>query len=63
MDFRDSIISAVSNGDFLVVCNGMTEETVPGINVDNIPGFNTEPRPPHVTAQYEVGKSFRNHSQ
>ena len=39
---------------FLVNAAGQIVWHHAGFNVDDIPTFNTEPRPPHVSAQYEV---------
>ena len=48
------LLTAVFEGEFLVVLPGITEELVPGIDESQIPGINTEPIGPHPCGSFET---------
>ena len=53
-EFRNKIIQAVWEKQFVVVCNGVTSLIVPGLNDDAVPNFNEHPVGPHASGSYEV---------
>uniref|UniRef100_A0A6B2LMK8 DOPA 4,5-dioxygenase n=1 Tax=Arcella intermedia TaxID=1963864 RepID=A0A6B2LMK8_9EUKA len=60
--FREKIISQVKDKKFVVVCNGVTSEMLPGLNESNIPKFNTQPIGPHPCGSFETWVPYEHFS-
>jgi len=54
LNVRSLIIDQVRAKYFVVVCNGVTSEMIPGLNETNIPLFNTHPIGPHPCGSFET---------
>jgi DOPA 4,5-dioxygenase len=51
---KDELVTGVTNRDFVVVCNGVDDTMLPGLNMSAIPPVNMEPKGPHPIGSYEV---------
>lgn len=54
LTLRALILEQVSTKEMIVVCNGVTEEMLPGLDTSKIPLFNTKPMGPHPMGSFEV---------
>ena len=51
---QSELLNAVTEGKFIVVLPGITEEILPGIDESQIPHINTEPVGPHPCGSFET---------
>eukprot|EP00095_Tigriopus_kingsejongensis_P006770 maker-scaffold637_size121548-snap-gene-0.20 protein:Tk06770 transcript:maker-scaffold637_size121548-snap-gene-0.20-mRNA-1 annotation:"conserved hypothetical protein" len=54
VELNYKIVSAVADGNFTVVCNGVTNDILPQINEDDVASFNTGPSGPHSCGNFGV---------
>eukprot|EP00094_Tigriopus_californicus_P008938 TCALIF_08614-PA protein Name:"Similar to DODA DOPA 4,5-dioxygenase (Amanita muscaria)" AED:0.16 eAED:0.30 QI:0/0/0/0.75/1/1/4/0/174 len=54
LTLKEKIVDEVHNGNFTVVCDGITNEILPTINEDEVPGFNVQPIGPHSCGSFET---------
>jgi len=54
---RDSLISAVLEGKFVAVCDGIEE--IKGVSLENVPKVNYQPKGPHPVGSFEVKQCFK----
>jgi len=52
--FKALLIDQVREKKFIVVCNGITSEILPGLNDSAVPLFNVQPRGPHPSGSFET---------
>eukprot|EP00518_Triparma_eleuthera_P005634 CAMPEP_0182453740 /NCGR_PEP_ID=MMETSP1319-20130603/675_1 /TAXON_ID=172717 /ORGANISM="Bolidomonas pacifica, Strain RCC208" /LENGTH=206 /DNA_ID=CAMNT_0024651695 /DNA_START=171 /DNA_END=791 /DNA_ORIENTATION=- len=52
---RDNLVSSVSRGDFVAVCEGVNSTVLPGLAEDaRVPSIDYEPMGPHPVGNYEI---------
>ena len=51
---QEKLIAAVASGELVVVCDGITDALVPGLNSSEVPPINMEPIGPHPAGSFET---------
>jgi len=54
MNFHAKLVKQVEDRKFIVVCDGITDAMVPGLDVAKIPKINEGPFGPHTSGSLQV---------